>query len=161
MNTIPNQELWVSRSTCKELGSHLPSTQQEQRWTEWKWTALLRSIRKLTSEGKPRPQNGRDRQVDRKSHSTGVEGQKKKTLQEPVPGSSNVAFHVRFGTTTKSWQGILKGKNKTKQNKKTKTEQDKKTHRLKSQDKHQNQIQIWQRCWNWQAGTLKPLWLAF
>ena len=46
----------------------------------------------------PPPPNGRDRQVDKESHLTGAEDQKKKTLQEPVLGSFYLVYHIKLAT---------------------------------------------------------------
>lgn len=60
---------WFLAWHIKTQKSSLPSTQQEQNWTNWKPTALLKSFWELRSQGKPLPLK-LDRQVDTENYNS-------------------------------------------------------------------------------------------
>ena len=140
---IRREDSCLSVRLIKSLEFIIPGLIARRKLTSRKSTLLTRSIRDQSQRANcspPHPKLELYRQIQRVtvywSRGTRAETSMATSTRFLLPSASYPAF-------SKKLQDILKD---------TK-------HNLKRQSKYQNQTQIWQRCWNYQTGNLKQLWL--
>ena len=140
---IRREDPCLSVQLINSLEFIIPGLIVRKKLTSQKSTPLIRSIRDQSQRANCAPAPPKlelYRQIQRIivywSRGTRAETSMATSTRFLLPSASYPAF-------SKKLQDILKDT----------------MHNLKRQRKYQNQTQIWQRCWNYQTGNLKQLWL--